>query len=144
MIKTELIDSKKYPPKNIIRDILKIIPYKNGYTKSYLYLAKLISDEYHVKEVNNVEFISNFLFYKEYGIKLDKSDDFEEIKLEDLAILSENTIYRAIMNNNVELFIVLIERDDFDEYQELKNSLYPDIHYLSYIVIMEQLIVSSY
>ncbi|EAX93638.1 hypothetical protein TVAG_003270 [Trichomonas vaginalis G3] len=65
MIKTELIDSKKYPPKNIIRDILKIIPYKNGYTKSYLYLAKLISNEYHVKEVNNVEFISNFLFYKE-------------------------------------------------------------------------------
>ncbi|EAY18362.1 hypothetical protein TVAG_045640 [Trichomonas vaginalis G3] len=42
IIKTELIDSKKYLPKNIIRDILDIIPYNNRYTKSYLSLAKLI------------------------------------------------------------------------------------------------------
>ena len=78
MIKTELIDSNKYLPKIIIKDILNIIPYNNRYTKSYLLLAKLISDEYHIKEVNKITTISNFLFYKEYGIKLDKSDDFEK------------------------------------------------------------------
>ncbi|EAY22865.1 hypothetical protein TVAG_076120 [Trichomonas vaginalis G3] len=68
IIKTELIDSNKYPPKDIVKDILNLIPYNNRYTKSYLYLAKLISDEYQVKEVNRVLLISNFLFYKEYGI----------------------------------------------------------------------------
>ena len=62
MIKTELIDSKKYPPNNIMEDILNIIPYNNRYTKSYLTLAKLIYDEYHVKEVNKVFYISSFLF----------------------------------------------------------------------------------
>ena len=36
LIKTELIDSKKYPPKRIMGDILNIIPYNNRYTKSYL------------------------------------------------------------------------------------------------------------
>ena len=36
MIKTELIDSKKYPPQIIMRDILDIILYNNRYTKSYL------------------------------------------------------------------------------------------------------------
>ncbi|EAY19506.1 hypothetical protein TVAG_136370 [Trichomonas vaginalis G3] len=77
-IKTELIDSKKYSSKKIIEDILFIIPFNNRYTKSYLSLVKLISDDYHVEEVNHVECISNFLFYKEYGIKLDKSDDFEK------------------------------------------------------------------
>ena len=69
MIKTELIDSNKYSPKNIIEDILNIILYNNRYTKSYLSLAKLFSDEYHVEEVNKIIKISNFLFYKEYGIK---------------------------------------------------------------------------
>ena len=53
MIKTELIDSKNYLPARVIRDILNIIPYNNRYAKSYLSLAKLISDEYHIEEVNN-------------------------------------------------------------------------------------------
>ncbi|EAX97249.1 hypothetical protein TVAG_037560 [Trichomonas vaginalis G3] len=75
MIKTELIESKKYPPKKIIEGILNIIPYNNRYTKSYLSLAKLIYDGYHVKEVRKVRLTSNFLFYKEYGIKLGKFDD---------------------------------------------------------------------
>ena len=97
MIKTELIDSIKYLPTNVIKDILNIIPYNNRYTKSYLSLAKLISDEYHVKEVSHIETISNILFYKEYGIRLDNSDDFERIRSENLDIHTEDTIYRAIM-----------------------------------------------
>ncbi|EAY13527.1 hypothetical protein TVAG_343560 [Trichomonas vaginalis G3] len=126
MIKTELIDSKKYPPKKIMEDILNIIPYNNCYTKSYLSLAKLISDDYHITEVNSVETISNFLFYKEYGIKLDKSVDFEKIKSENLDIHTENTIYRAIMYNDLETFISFTERYGFDKDQKLESSLYPN------------------
>ncbi|EAY19209.1 hypothetical protein TVAG_214340 [Trichomonas vaginalis G3] len=125
MIKTELIDSMKYLPKNVIKDILNIIPYNNRYTKSYLSLTKLISDEYHVKEVNNVISISNFLFYKEYGIKLDKSDDFEKNKLRKLKVHTENTIYRAIMNNDKERFIMFTERESFNKNQLLTSDLYP-------------------
>ncbi|EAY19498.1 hypothetical protein TVAG_136290 [Trichomonas vaginalis G3] len=125
MIKTELIDSKEYLPKNIIRDILNINRYNNRYTKSYLFLAKLISDEYHLKEIKNIPTISNFLFYKEYGIKLNKSDDFEKIKSDNLDIHIENTIFKAIMNNDFEEFIIFTERDEFDEGQKLKSSLYP-------------------
>ncbi|EAY12405.1 hypothetical protein TVAG_445170 [Trichomonas vaginalis G3] len=105
MIKTNLIESKKCRPQTIISDILNIIPYNNRYAKSYLELSKLISDDYHIKEVRNIPIISNFLFYKEYGIKLDTLADFETIKLENLDILSEDTIYKAIMDNNKELFI---------------------------------------
>ncbi|EAY19012.1 hypothetical protein TVAG_246910 [Trichomonas vaginalis G3] len=53
-IRVVLIDSNKNSPQNILKDILDIIPYNNRYTKSYLYLAKLISDEYQVKEISNV------------------------------------------------------------------------------------------
>ncbi|EAY14329.1 hypothetical protein TVAG_026500 [Trichomonas vaginalis G3] len=55
LIKTELIDSNKYHPQIIMRDILCIIPYNNRYTKSYLFLAKLISDDYQVKMVSDVK-----------------------------------------------------------------------------------------
>ncbi|KAI5501758.1 protein of unknown function (DUF3447), partial [Trichomonas vaginalis G3] len=127
IIKEELIDSKKHPPQNIIKDILNIIPYNNRYTKSYLILAKLISDEFHVEKTNNVKPISNFLFYKEYGIKLDKSDDFEKIKLGNLDIHIENTIYRAIMNNDKEKFIVFIESEGFNDNQTLESNLYPEL-----------------
>ncbi|EAY18682.1 hypothetical protein TVAG_062870 [Trichomonas vaginalis G3] len=126
LIKTELIDSKKYPPKMIMRDILNIIPYNNRYTKSYLFLAKLISDDYHVQEVINIKCISNFLFYKEYEIKLDKSDDFEKLKFENLDLHTDDTIYRTIMYDDLETFIAFTERDGFDKDQTLDSILYPD------------------
>ncbi|EAY10620.1 hypothetical protein TVAG_282200 [Trichomonas vaginalis G3] len=125
MIKAELIDSKKCHSQIIIRDILNIIPYNNRYTKSYLSLAKLISDDYHLEKVPDVEDISRYLFYKEYGIKLDNSDADEKMKSVNLHIHSENTIYRAIMHNNLEAFVAFTERDDFNEDQRLKSSLYP-------------------
>ncbi|EAY15716.1 hypothetical protein TVAG_187670 [Trichomonas vaginalis G3] len=124
MIKTELIDLKKYLPQNIIKDILDIIPYNNRYTKSYLKLAKYIFDDYHVKEVKNVEFLLSFLFYKEYGIKL-YACNFEKIKPENLDIHTENTICRAIMNNDLERFIYFTERGEFNKDQILESSLYP-------------------
>ena len=93
MIKTELIDSKKNLPTNVIRDIFRIIPYRNRYTNLYLSLAKLIYDEYHIKNVNEIISISNFLFYSEYGIALDNSDDFHTIHTEHLYFFGRKSRY---------------------------------------------------
>ncbi|EAY21474.1 ankyrin repeat protein, putative [Trichomonas vaginalis G3] len=125
-IKTELIDSKKYLPTYVIKCILKIIPYNNRYTKSYFSLVKLIVDEYHVEEVKQTPNISILLFYKEYGIKLSKYDDLTIINSKNLDIHTGNTIYRAIMYNDLERFIQFTERDEFDKNQRLKSSLYPN------------------
>ncbi|EAX97289.1 hypothetical protein TVAG_123390 [Trichomonas vaginalis G3] len=124
LIKTELIDSQKYPPTKIIIDILCIIPYNNRYTKSYLSLAKHISDDYHVTDVRNAGPMSDFLFYKEYGIKLDKFDDFENLEIH-----TEDTIYRAIMYNDLERFIAFTERYGFDKDQTLESISYPQSLY---------------
>ncbi|EAY01064.1 hypothetical protein TVAG_481340 [Trichomonas vaginalis G3] len=97
-IKTELIDSKTYSPTKIRKDISNIIPYNNRYTKSYLYLAKLLSDDYHIPEVNCAE---------------------------TLALYKEDTIYRAIMYNDLERFISFTEREGFDKDKMLESSLYP-------------------
>ncbi|EAY05399.1 ankyrin repeat protein, putative [Trichomonas vaginalis G3] len=139
MIKKELIESMKYLPQNIIKDILNIIPFNNRYTKSYLKLAKIIIDDCHVTKVKGILYSSNILFYKEYGINLNNSDDckitdlenfdihyyFEQNKLENQDIHTDNTIYRAIMNNDKERFIVFIESEEFDEDQKLVSCLYP-------------------
>ena len=69
--------------------------------------------------------ISILLFYKEYGIKLDKYKDFEEDNSENLDIHTENTIFRAIMNNDLETFISFTEREGFNKDQKLESSLYP-------------------
>ncbi|EAY16182.1 hypothetical protein TVAG_340760 [Trichomonas vaginalis G3] len=122
---TELIDSMKFLPTNVIKDILDIIPYNNRYTKSYLFLAKLLCDEYHVKEVKNLIPISNFLFRKEYGIKLDKINYFRQFNSENLDIHTENTIHRAIVYNDLENFIAFTERNGFDKDQTLQSQLYP-------------------
>ncbi|EAY10232.1 hypothetical protein TVAG_118840 [Trichomonas vaginalis G3] len=128
MIKTELIDSKIYLAKIAIKDILDIIPYNNRYTKSYLFLAKLISDDYHVTEVRSVATISRILFYKEYGIKLDKSIDYDQFNSENRDIHTENTVYRAIMYNDKEKFIYFIESEGFDKDQKLESDLYPEYY----------------
>ncbi|EAX93107.1 ankyrin repeat protein, putative [Trichomonas vaginalis G3] len=125
MINTELIDSKKYLATSVMKDILNIIRYNNRYTKSYLFLAKLIFDNYQVKKVENVNIISYLLFFKEYRIRLYESYSIEEIILENLDIHKENSIYRAIMNDDKEIFISFTERDEFNKDQKLKSDLYP-------------------
>ncbi|EAX99883.1 hypothetical protein TVAG_222440 [Trichomonas vaginalis G3] len=125
LIKAELIDSKKYLPTNMVKDILDIIPYNNRYAKSYLILAKRVIDYYHVKVVIDVDVISKYLFYKEYGIKLDNSSDFEKLKFEKLDIHSENTIYRAIMDNDLQKFISFTEQKGFYKNKRILSKLYP-------------------
>ncbi|EAY19390.1 hypothetical protein TVAG_101080 [Trichomonas vaginalis G3] len=124
-LKTNLIDSKKRHAQDVIRDIFNIIPYNNRYTKSYLRLAKFFVDEYQIKVVTYIPDISRYLFHKEYGTYLCESTDFKFEKIENLDIHSENTIYRAIMYNDLEKIITFTEQEDFNEIQELFNVLYP-------------------
>ncbi|EAY12885.1 ankyrin repeat protein, putative [Trichomonas vaginalis G3] len=125
MIKSDLIDSNKCYPSKVVKDILSIISFRNSYTKSYLKLAKQLSDDYQVKEVIDVPNVSNYLFYKEYGIILSKNSDFTKISLENLEI---HTIYKAIMDNNLKTFISFTESDGFDKNQKFESSLYPISH----------------
>ncbi|EAX95405.1 hypothetical protein TVAG_461780 [Trichomonas vaginalis G3] len=123
-IKTDLIDSKNYLPHNMVKDILDIIPFNNRFTKSYLTLAKFITDDYHVTKVIEISDVSKFPFYKQYGIKL-FNIGFLDINSEDLIFHSENTIYKAIMYNNKVRFIEFTERDGFNKDQKLRSKLYP-------------------
>ncbi|EAY11173.1 ankyrin repeat protein, putative [Trichomonas vaginalis G3] len=124
MIKTNLIDSRRYRPRKITENILNIIPYNNRYAEQYLELAKHIYDEYRVEGVMYCN-IFNDLFYKEYGIKLNKSANFEENNSDNLNVHTENTIYRTIMYNDLKIFISFTEKEGFDKDERLISKLYP-------------------
>ncbi|EAY13430.1 hypothetical protein TVAG_205980 [Trichomonas vaginalis G3] len=120
MIKTELIDSKKCLPQILIKDILNIIPFNTRYTNSYLKLAKLIYDEYQIEEVYDISSSSLSMFYYKYDIKLQNEDyDYGDF-LFYLLLHSENSIFRLIMDDNLEQFISFTERAGFDKDQRFE------------------------
>ncbi|EAY16918.1 hypothetical protein TVAG_150690 [Trichomonas vaginalis G3] len=126
LIKTNLIDSKKYQPQHIIISILNIIPYNNRYLKSYLQLAKFVYGDYNVTKVTDISHISNCLFYNEYGISLSEDKNMVKIRIKNIDLNAENTITRAIMDNNKEKLIFFTEVDGFDKNQTFYSSLFPD------------------
>ncbi|EAX98993.1 hypothetical protein TVAG_432020 [Trichomonas vaginalis G3] len=129
-IKTNLIALHNCSPTDIISDISAMSRYNNRCMKSYIQLVKLIYDEYKPTEKITTVFPFDYLFYKEYGIFFDKDtkdflEDFESQNLI-LNIHEENTVYRAIMDDDIGLLISFTNIDDFDKNQTLNNELYPD------------------
>ncbi|EAX94882.1 hypothetical protein TVAG_370530 [Trichomonas vaginalis G3] len=125
LIKTNLIDSKIYLPQNIVKTILDIIPFNNRYTKSYLDLVKIISEDYHIEELTNIPNFYVFLIYKGYGSDYESSKDLEKMNIKISNIHAENTIYRAIMDDDIERFIAFTVRDGFNKDQVLNSNLFP-------------------
>ncbi|EAY03105.1 hypothetical protein TVAG_415390 [Trichomonas vaginalis G3] len=124
-----LIDSYKYPPNTILMDISRISKFNNRYMKSYLYIVKQIFEEYQPKEIKHINPVFDYILYKEYGIVLEESNrsKFEECESKNYSsdIHKENTIYRAIMDDDKVLLIFIIEKSEFDENQKLQSPFYP-------------------
>ncbi|EAY15289.1 ankyrin repeat protein, putative [Trichomonas vaginalis G3] len=128
-IKQNLIDSYQISPGEIIDKISELSIYNNRYMKSYLAIVKQIVDEYHPNQVNNINMVFNYLFYKEYDIVLkriwEKSyNDFEDAHYSS-DIHHQNTIHRSIMDDDKMSLINFTEREAFDKNQKLKSVLYP-------------------
>ncbi|KAI5492167.1 spectrin binding [Trichomonas vaginalis G3] len=128
-IKQNLIDSYQIQPDVIINDISKLSIYNNRYMKSYLAIAKQIVDEYHLNQVNKINKVFNYLFYKEYNIVLNEKakkrfNEFEHSHYSS-DIHDQNTIYRSIMDDDKISLIFFTEREEFDKNQKLKSKLYP-------------------
>ena len=86
-------------------------------------LAKqILYYEYHVKEVRNIQIFVHYLFYIEYGIEIDLPD-FEGFSMTNADFHTENIIHSTIMHDDKEIFSSFIERESFNEYQQLASFL---------------------
>ncbi|EAY15298.1 hypothetical protein TVAG_394420 [Trichomonas vaginalis G3] len=137
LIKETLIDTKIFSFEDIVYEINKCILANNRNLNSYLAILKHLYDQIHPKNVRNILGLMNYLFFKKYVIILDETNsDFEEFEPEEdsdsylyildyqLFLYPENTIYGAIMNDDVKSFISHTEEEGFDQNMEIINNLF--------------------
>ncbi|EAY22183.1 hypothetical protein TVAG_093570 [Trichomonas vaginalis G3] len=130
MIKTNLFDTNLSTPKMIIQQIAGITSCCCHYFKSYWTLFKKIYEEYHPTPSITLSPVFDYFVYKEYGIVFDERskmmfEEFESNKYS-LDVHEENTIYWAIMNDDVKSLTAFTDAKSFDKNQKFYSYMYPD------------------
>ncbi|EAX96060.1 hypothetical protein TVAG_265490 [Trichomonas vaginalis G3] len=120
-IKNDLIETNVVELKYVYDSIGNIITLNNRYYKSYLRLIKFFYDDYQLKHMEYISCTISFLFYKQYGMKLNKNYNEFQIFIE---CLEENTIYRAIMYDDLNQLIAFTEKPDFDRKTKVFSFVY--------------------
>ncbi|EAY18970.1 hypothetical protein TVAG_147150 [Trichomonas vaginalis G3] len=111
--------NKKVLPSQIAKMITRVHLYNNRYFKSYFSIFKKLYNEYHPNLTN---MIPAYIFNKCILVLNENS----EITFKDFEIHEKNTIFRAIMEDDVNKFLWFIGLDDFDENKRLHNEFYPE------------------
>ncbi|EAX88824.1 hypothetical protein TVAG_025920 [Trichomonas vaginalis G3] len=133
LIKRNLIETKFFTPSQIIHIIESVSIYNNEYMMSYLILFKRIYDEYNPINLQNIGKIFAYLIYKEYGIIIGKSYEYGELGYI-ATIHPEGTIWKAIMDDDKQSFIVFTQNEGFNKDKTLICELYsPTKDGLSYL-----------
>ncbi|EAY05807.1 hypothetical protein TVAG_202640 [Trichomonas vaginalis G3] len=128
-IKSNLFEKTYITPSLILGIIQNAANYNFRFFRSYWTLFKKIYDEYHPTKIEDCSWVFCYIFYKEYGLLLDKEHDFDiedPEMIESLKAHEENTIYKAIIDDDLNSFIVFTEKEGFDENQLMYSYIYPD------------------
>ncbi|EAY13876.1 ankyrin repeat protein, putative [Trichomonas vaginalis G3] len=135
-IKTKLIESKKVSPSYIIDMISVAMSYNLRYTKSYMAIFEKLYEDYQPKQAKITYPIFAYLIFKEYDIVLDKRHEplFDSYLSKNISIEihEKNSIYRAIMDDDLMSFITFTEQEGFDKNAQLNSPLYPYTIYQGY------------
>lgn len=119
-IKTILIEKYKVSPSELLTDISYMAHYRLKYTKTYWSIFKKIYEEFRPNISENTFFIFKNLASEVYGIEIKKSPLNCTLDIHE-----EKTIFRAIMDDDKNLFISFTEMEGFDKDQLLINDAYP-------------------
>ncbi|EAY07153.1 ankyrin repeat protein, putative [Trichomonas vaginalis G3] len=127
-IKNKIIETKVYSPSQILTIIMDASLYNSSYLLSYWTLFKKLVDEYQPNQIKFTSDVFYYIYYKEYGVILDESKQkhfpiYERLKVS-LNFHQENPIYRAIVNDDKELFVSLAEIPGFNHNKRLKSDFY--------------------
>lgn len=127
-IKYYLIDRGSLTASHILRLISCASKLNCKYAKSYWAIFQTIYHDYQPKGAKGIYPIYNYLAYKEYGIRLDKDPyhkfwDFKSIK-PIIEVHEENTLYCAIMDDDIRRVTEIAEADGFDDKQKMENPFY--------------------
>ncbi|EAY11465.1 hypothetical protein TVAG_248320 [Trichomonas vaginalis G3] len=126
-IKKQLLETKMFTPIKLISILYTAAKFNNRYLRSYFAIFKMIFDEYHITTDSGISSIFLYFLNTEYGIQTSGQNN-SRYKLQKLSldVFEENTIYRAIMEDDIEKFMLFTESEDFGPLQTLRNDLFSD------------------
>ena len=126
-LKDIFIETKILLPTEMMGIIFTAAKLNNKSLKSYIYIFRKIYDEY----FDTIKIVSNSslqLFDENYSsdYKIFKDSMNEQNQL--LSIFDNNQLYKAILDDDIKLFISVIESFDIniDQYKCIRNDLFPN------------------
>ncbi|EAY21209.1 hypothetical protein TVAG_283780 [Trichomonas vaginalis G3] len=129
-IKKNLIETKILNPEQIASKISNIAQYNNRYFKSYWTIFKKLFEEYRIKKAPDITSVFDYFVFKEYGIVLDQKNQYFFQFYDPIAISidvhEKNSIFMAIMNDDMKSFIGFTEKEGFDEKILFNTHFYPN------------------
>ena len=126
-IKKQLLETKMFTPIKLISILYTAAKFNNRYLRSYFSIFKKIFDEYHITTDSGISSIFLYFLNMEYGIQTSGQNNTRyNLQKLSLDVFEENTIYRAIMEDDIEKFMLFTESEDFDPLQTLRNDLFSD------------------
>lgn len=121
-IKSKLIETKILDSSDVLDIITTASECNCRYFKSYWTLFKKIYKN-STREVLPGSTVFSYFLNKEFGVDLNfiDMDRIKEYNIQNssIEVHEENTIYRAIMDDDVKSFIQFTEKDGFNKNQEL-------------------------
>ncbi|EAY17549.1 ankyrin repeat protein, putative [Trichomonas vaginalis G3] len=112
----------------IIEAVQMAAAFNNKYFRSYLKIFKKVYEEYHPAIYTPPSPAMLYFLYMDYGVLAFgiTLQTIQKLELKGfvLDVHPENTIYRAIMNDDIQSFIAFTERAGFDENQRFYNDFY--------------------
>ncbi|EAY18955.1 ankyrin repeat protein, putative [Trichomonas vaginalis G3] len=123
-INSILIKTKLLEPSERLDIISTASEYNCRYFKSYWTLYKMIYENDPEKVLSN-SFLFNYFANKEYELGIDEELNEYDSKDYILDVHEENTIFRAIMDDDAKSFETFINSDGFNINQKLKSKFYP-------------------
>ncbi|EAY02896.1 hypothetical protein TVAG_168980 [Trichomonas vaginalis G3] len=127
--KKRLLDTEICTPVNVYFLVTNAFKYNNRFLRSYMKLLKIVYEEFQINPEPYISPVLYYFFYQDYGLPVGAVNQalFKSYKEKNytIDIHAENTIHRAIMDDDIKSLISFTETPGFEVDQLFKSDLYP-------------------
>ncbi|EAY19700.1 ankyrin repeat protein, putative [Trichomonas vaginalis G3] len=122
-IKNKMIETDLFLPTQLITMLFEAAIYNRRYFDSYWIIFKKIYEEYHPLLTTSIKMPFLYLTNKEYGINSYQNCQYNIENQKNLLFChQDDPTYKAIMDDDKEKFILIIEQDGFNQYQKFRRN----------------------
>ncbi|EAX98225.1 hypothetical protein TVAG_010000 [Trichomonas vaginalis G3] len=127
LIKTKLMETNTISLSYVLSGICNAEKFRNRYMKSYYGIFKKLVDEFKPKEIPHISILFDYLIYKETGVVYDVKHklNFKNFMASNsLSSYENDELYKSIINNDKESFIIQTGKEGFNANKVYDNGLF--------------------